>query len=136
MVQHAFVVPNPEGEVPLRIEPYHLDMYRDDQNLIWKINVPDWGWSKAKATAIVIDAGWTGTTPAPIGPPPEDGVLDRRLYVATGPGPIIEGDPQTFVYTAYVTADKDGAEVNDVAIRGVDENNAAIDPDIGNQPQP
>jgi hypothetical protein len=137
MVQHAFVVENPQGPDPVKIEPYLVNIFRDDQNLTWKISIQGWGWSKTKPPIEITRGVWYGSAFHPIGEPPNEGELDRRLVVATGPGPIIEGDAVIYTYLANVTNDPNGDPLNDIQIRGFDQlHNVPIDPDIGNQPQP
>jgi len=137
MPQHAFVVENPPGPDPLKIVPYEVDIYRNDQNLIWKILAQGWGWSPNHNPAIDIGDGWTGTTPSPVGDPPGPGELDRRLYSAHGPGPNEGTEPVLYTYIAWVTDDPDASVDRDRKISAMDVvRQLPIDPEVGNQPQP
>ena len=137
MVQHAFVVENPAGPDPIRILPHQVNVYRNDQNLIWKIVVEGWGWSPNHNPPIEIEPGWTGTVPAPIGEPPGSGELDRRLYSAHGPGANMGDQPVIYAYLAWLTTDPAGLQENDFAVKSFDfVHGVPVDPEIGNQPQP
>lgn len=139
MVQHAFVVANPQGPDPVRIEPHQVNVYRNDQNLLWKIVVQNWGWSPNHIPPIVIEDSWTGTTPEAIGEEPEPGEFDRRLYSAHGPGPNPGDEPVIYKYVAWVTNDPNFAPENDRMVKAFDFRHGRtipIDPEIGNQPQP
>lgn len=137
MVQHAFIIDNPAGIDPVRIEPHQVNIYRNDQNLLWKILAQGWGWSPNHVPPIEIADGWEGTVPAPIGGEPGSGELDRRLYSAHGPGPNMGDEEVVYNYLAWVTQDPEGLEENDLFVRGFDPvRGIPIDPEVGNQPQP
>jgi hypothetical protein len=139
VVQHAFVVNNPQGPEPVRIEPHQVNVYRNDQNLLWKILAQGWGWSPNYVPPIEILDEWTGTAPAPIGGEPEMGELDRRVYSAHGPGPNMGDEAVVYKYIAWVTDDPGFAPESDRRLTALDFSQVPavpIDPEIGNQPQP
>jgi hypothetical protein len=137
MVQHAFIVDNPHGPEPVRIEPHQVNVYRNDQNLLWKIVAQGWGWSPNHNPPVEILDGWEGTTPAPIGGQPGSGELDRRFYSAHGPGPNLSEEPVIYTYIAWVTDDPNFAPESDRRVMALDIfEQIPIDPEIGNQPQP
>jgi hypothetical protein len=135
MVQHLFIIADEKGEPTVSPDPDHmvvphtLNIYRDDQYILWKIIITDWGFVR-EGPAFVFDPDpmWTGSNPAPVGDAPAPGELDRRNYVAAGPGAANDGPLVTYVYTINII-DKNGHHRN---LRRVD----PVDPDIGNQPQP
>jgi len=138
MVQHVFIVPGLDGKPAA--QPYLLNIWRDDQTITWKINMPGIGWNNngpnGPNAAIVLSAQnsppWEGSTPAPVGMMPIG--LDTRLYTAAGPGANNGEQNVMFNYDMYVV-DADGHEmrVNSHLTEDVAE---VIDPEIGNQPQP
>ena len=128
MVQHVFIVDNGTG-TPIVQNP-EVNIWRDDQQVVWKINMPDVGWDNGieggPNRAVQFDgklSPWTGSAPAPVGLFPTG--LDRRTYSAMGPGPNDGIEPVMYSYQMYVV-DKNGTKyiITD------------IDPEIGNQPQP
>ncbi|HJW93159.1 MAG TPA: hypothetical protein VJ901_06040 [Thermoanaerobaculia bacterium] len=141
MVQHIFVVPGPNGPVA---QPFQINIFRDDQSLSWNIMVPNLGWDNSDTPlpdgpggpniAVQIQPSsppWLGSVPVPVGPPPSLG-LDKRPYIASGPGPNTGANQQLYTYFMYVVDDRG----NHFRIQALDDRQEVIDPDIGNQPQP
>ena len=140
MVQHIFLVPNGLPPTPPIAQPGNASIYRDDQNLSWKILANGWQWGPAPA--IVFASGWKGSQPQPIGTVPI-GEPDLRLYTAVGPGPNFGTEPEVFEYTiALSPITENGPLLNIQGLRldYIAEKMIAtvtiVDPDISNQPQP
>lgn len=129
MAQNIFIISYPLNN-ELVAQPYGANLYTNDQTIVWKILVDGVGWSPSQPGGpIQFGPGWTGSIPAPIGPPPVG--LDQRLYMAQGPGPA-NGDAQSFTYKIYLT---DGVR-DPILVRRVTADDIVVDPDIWNQPQP
>jgi hypothetical protein len=128
MVQHVLIIPSPFDGKPIA-DPVRLSIWRDDQDISWKITTEltnaGWGWDNelpAGAGHAIQFSGnsWLGGQPGPVGPTPQEGP-DDRIYTATGPGANLTSATARFSYTLYFSG-PDGKYSHD--------------PEIGNQPQP
>lgn len=133
MAQFVFTILYPLNNDPVA-EPYDVNLYTIDQEIVWKNLVPDTQWSTKRPVPIVFNAAWFaagGSLPVPMTAP--DGT---PLWTATGPGPVTSA----VSYTYEIYLEPIGGQGEEIRIfkRGVQATGEQIpvDPDVWNQPQP
>lgn len=126
MVQHVLIIASPFDGNPIA-DPARLNIWRDDQEISWKITSElteaGWGWDTdfpGGAIQFAEQSSWQGGQPGPIGTKPSQGP-DDRMFTATGPGANLTNATARFSYTLYFSGPN---------------GKYRHDPEIGNQPQP
>ncbi len=134
MAQNVFIVQSPLNN-DIVADPYNINLWTNDQTIVWKILAPDTIWSEIQVPPIVFDEKWIeagGGTPEPMIDP--GGAM---LWTVQGPGPLIGGTAEfTYSYTFYVN--KGGLEIHGGRHRPptAEMEEIIVDPDVSNQPQP
>lgn len=133
MAQNVFVVQSPLNN-DIVADPYNINIWTNDQWIVWKILAPDTVWSLVQIPPIVFDEKWVeagGGVPEEVIEP--GGTV---LWRVKGPGALITGANEfTYSYTFYVN--KGGNEIRGGRHRPSDEmEEIIVDPDVSNQPQP
>lgn len=154
MVQHVTIIPKPLNPTEPDAYPHTVDVWRDDQTIKWGLT-EDFSWPNPIGDPVLpivfLPAteeyhAWRGSIPTPIGPRPEPGTPDRRVYIASCDDILPPGAPPVkyhYMYavcpvatpTCLATVDPSMTEAP-AEQRWQDEVGHWHDPDVENQSQP
>jgi hypothetical protein len=130
MTQVVSIIRDPFSTDPSQFipSPYALNIWTNDQSIVWQLLVDGW-----HVSAILFDQKWFdagGGWPTP----QADGT-----WHAEGPGPLDPDQPSTgYAYTILVHANdsNDSSIIQSVRVGRQRADGVVVDPDVWNQPQP
>jgi hypothetical protein len=132
MAQFVFVIRYPLNNDPAA-EPYDVNLYTTDQEIVWKNLIPNTQWSTKRPVPIVFDQAWFtagGKLPTALTGP--DGA---PLWTAIGPGAVTTA--LSYTYEIYLEPSGGGDEFRVTKKRALATGEQIlVDPDVWNQPQP